>query len=69
MPPIFHAYPNTILKHKNASPDLTEILKMNPIKNIWYELERWLYAHNIVENNVAEVRQALREDWQATPHS
>ena len=51
----------TVLPWLSKSPDL------NPIEHIWHELERRLQARQNRPNNVAELRQALVEEWNAIP--
>ena len=50
-----------VLPWPSKYPDL------NPIEHIWDELERRLQARQNRPNNVAELRLALVEEWNAVP--
>ncbi|KAL6465422.1 hypothetical protein MHYP_G00255550 [Metynnis hypsauchen] len=43
------------------SPDL------NPIKNLWDQLNRCVEARNSVPQNLKDLRAALQEEWDAKP--
>ena len=51
----------SVLPWPSKYPDL------NPIEHIWDELERRLQARQNRPNNVAELRLALVEEWNAIP--